>query len=85
MNHRDFEEFGMPALAVDGLPLPEVHDGFHAFKILIFPVLLGYFDLDSDLYTAMSYYQSGHPMGSGFSYPLFSLPGSGWFRRVATK
>lgn len=71
MNHRNFEELGMLALVLDGPPLPEVHDEFHAYKILVFSVLLGYFDLDSDLYTAAPHYQSGHPigLGSGFLRP----------------
>ncbi|CAN0300422.1 unnamed protein product, partial [Scytosiphon promiscuus] len=34
-------------------------------KILITPVLFGYFDLGSDLYTAVSYYKSGHPIWFG--------------------
>lgn len=50
MNGPNFEEFIMLALVMHGFPLLEVHDGFHAIKILIFPVLLGKCDLDSDLY-----------------------------------
>lgn len=75
-----------------GPPLPEVEDRFSAIKLTVVPVLLGYFDLGSDLYTAASYYKSGHPawFGLGLFFALapavavsaFFLPGSEWYRRV---
>ncbi|CAM9712751.1 unnamed protein product [Scytosiphon promiscuus] len=78
---------------MDGPPLPDVNGGSHAITILILPVLLGYFDLGSDLYTAVSYYKTGHPFwfGLGLLFALgpaiivsaFFLPSSSeWYRRV---
>lgn len=91
MKHTHFDKF-TTGLARDGPPLPEVDGGSHAIKILIVPVLLGYFDLGSDLYTAVSYYKSSHPMwfGLGLFFALgpavivsaVFLPRSKWYRRV---
>lgn len=72
VNHRNFEHFST-GLARDGPPLPEVKDEWHAIKILIVPVVLvGYFDLSSDLYTSLGVCpttyctnQSGHPIWFG--------------------
>ncbi|CAM9373900.1 unnamed protein product [Ectocarpus fasciculatus] len=57
--HPRFKKF-IVGRAMDGPPLPHVNDTGHAVKILIVPVALGYLDLASDLYTAVSYYNSGH-------------------------
>ncbi|CAN0257943.1 unnamed protein product [Ectocarpus sp. 6 AP-2014] len=57
--HPRFKKF-IVGRAMDGPPLPHVNDAGHAVKILIVPVALGYLDLASDLYTAVSYYNSGH-------------------------
>ncbi|CAN0551228.1 unnamed protein product [Ectocarpus sp. 12 AP-2014] len=57
--HPRFKKF-IVGSAMDGPPLPHVNDTGHAVKILIVPVALGYLDLASDLYTAVSYYNSGH-------------------------
>lgn len=43
MNHRNNKEFGTLALVMDGLPLPEVHGGFHAIKMMRFPVFSSIF------------------------------------------
>lgn len=63
--HKNFEQTRLPNLAMDALPFPHVHSEIHGIKILILPVLFGYLVLGSDLYTASSYYQSGHPVWSG--------------------
>ncbi|CAN0253914.1 unnamed protein product [Ectocarpus sp. 12 AP-2014] len=96
VNHKIFEIFST-GLARDGPPLPRVNDEWHAIKILVVPVLLGYFDLGSDLYTAVSYYQSDHPiwfalgllfaLGPAIIVSVFFLRGSGLLRRflVATQ
>ncbi|CAN0298730.1 unnamed protein product, partial [Ectocarpus sp. 13 AM-2016] len=67
------------------------------FKILIVPVVLGYADLASDLYTAVSYYEANDfvwfglglffALGPAIIVSLFFLSGVGWFRRflVATQ
>ncbi|CAM9460953.1 unnamed protein product [Ectocarpus sp. 6 AP-2014] len=78
-------------IALNGPPLPAVRDPLHAFKILIVPVVLGYADLASDLYTAVSYYEARHFVwfGLGLVFALgpavimssFCLSGIGWFRR----
>ena len=49
MNHKNFKGFNLPRLAMDGPPLPEVHDTCHAIKIVIVSVLLGYFDVGLDV------------------------------------
>ncbi|CAM9376069.1 unnamed protein product, partial [Ectocarpus fasciculatus] len=90
--HCNFRRFDIPGLALDGAPLPEVDHEDHAMEIVIVPVLLGYFDLGSDLYTAWSYYESGHPIwfGLGLLFALgpavvvsvFFLSDCEWYRRV---
>ncbi len=54
--YRDFEI----GLALDGPPLPHVTGNDHAIKVVMLPVVLGYADLASDLFTAVSY-KSDHP------------------------
>lgn len=90
-NHEKFKKFTI-GLSMDGPPLPKVKHELHAMKILIAPVLLGYFDLDLDLYTAVSYSKSGHPiwfgvglliaLGPAVIVSAFFLRGSEWYRRV---
>ena len=69
-----------------------MHDGLHAVRIVIVPVLLGYLDLGSDLFTAVSYYKLGHWILFGLALffalaptiitSLFFLSDSSWVRRV---
>ena len=59
MDHRFFRKF-IVGRAMDGPPLPHVDGAGHAVKILIVPVVLGYLDVISDIYTAVSYYKSDH-------------------------
>ena len=58
--HRRYGNFET-GLALDGPPLPPVTSGNHAFKVVVLPVVLGYADLASDIYTAVSY-KSDHPV-----------------------
>lgn len=79
-------------LAVDGPPLPPVENEDHAKKILVLPVSLGYADLVSDIFTAVSYFEGNHPVwgGLGLAFALgpalitsiFFLSGFQWYRRV---
>ncbi|CAN0120682.1 unnamed protein product [Scytosiphon promiscuus] len=57
--HPRFRKF-IVGRAMDGPPLPDVNGAGHAVKILIVPVALGYLDLISDLYTAVSYFRADH-------------------------
>ncbi len=77
---------------MDGPPLPVAKNKDHATKIVVVPVLLGYADLASDVYTAVSYYRGNHPVwcGLGLAFALgpalitsvFFLPKLQWYRRV---
>ncbi|CAM9822664.1 unnamed protein product, partial [Laminaria digitata] len=88
---RRLSRFQHIGLALDGPPLPAV-DIDNAIKILILPVVLGYADLASDLYTAVSYYQSYDyvlfglglvfAVGPAIILSAYFLSGVHWFRRV---
>ena len=90
--HPRFRRFHISQLTVDGPPLPAVRNRGHAIKILALPVVLGYADLASNLFTAVSYFNTGHPVwfGIGLVFALgpalilsaFFLPGVEWHRRV---
>jgi len=70
--HENFEDFQL-GIALDGPSLPRIRDTYHAFKmIVIVPVVLGYADLASDMYTALSYYRSDHPIWFGLGL-MFAL------------
>lgn len=89
--HPRFGHFSL-GFAVDGPPLPQVEGKGHARKILVLPVFLGYADLASDIYTAVSYFEGNHPVwgGLGLAFALgpalitsvFLLSGFQWYRRV---
>lgn len=94
--HPRFGDFET-GFAMGGPPLPPLNSKNHAIKIMIFPVALGYADLASDILTAMSYYNSRHPvwfvLGLAFAVvpavimAVFFLPKIEWHRRflVATQ
>ncbi|CAM9375980.1 unnamed protein product [Ectocarpus sp. 4 AP-2014] len=78
-------------------PFRAVTDDLHAIKIVSVSVVLGFADLASDLYTAVSYYKTNDfvsfrlglffPLGPAVVMSAFCLSGAGWYRRffVATQ
>lgn len=89
--HPSFGSF-VTGFVVDGPPLPPVEGNFHAMKILVLPLSLGYADLVSDIFTAVSYFWGDHPVwdGLGLAFALgpalityiFFLSEFQWYRRV---
>lgn len=81
-----------PGVSLDGPALRVFNSKRKASKSVIVPILVGYADLITDLYTAVSYYQSGHlvwfwlalllALGPGFIFAQLALPNIEWADRI---
>lgn len=92
VDHGNFDNFETGLSLMDGPPLPTVQNQWHAAMILVLPIVLGYADLASDLYTAASYLRSGRhwwgalgltfSLGPSLIMAVFFVAHIGWVRRV---